>query len=134
MKPTFRCATRKAIDELAVELNLPNDPTMQDWSYEVSNPNDIDKYISHYNLTTNDDNKFVLMEMILQAIVYQSEEQQLLICWEKVKPILTDDFKIHEYTVHYWKDLAHNNFENCKTLSPLLRQLWKTKTSDDGII
>ena len=134
MEPAFRCGNRKAIDELAVELNLPNDLAMQDWSYEVANPNDIDKYISHYNLTTNDDKKNVLIEMILQSIVDQSNEQQLLICWEKVKPILTDDFKIHEFTIHYWKDLTDDNFENCKTLSPLLKQLWKTKTSDDGII
>ncbi len=134
MKPTFRCGTIKAIEELAEELNLPNDLTMQDWSYEVSNPNDIDKYIYHYSLTTDDDKKFVLIEMILQAIVDQSDEQQLLLCWEKVKPILTDDFKIHEFTIHYWKDLTDGNFENCKTLSPLLRQIWKTKTSDNEII
>ncbi|MFM9948049.1 MAG: hypothetical protein ACKV1O_08940 [Saprospiraceae bacterium] len=134
MKPTFRCGTKKAIDELAEELNLPNDLNMQDWSYEVSNPNDIDKYISHYYLTADDDKKFVLMEMILQAIVDQSDVQQLLICWKKVNPILTDNFKIHEFTVHYWKDLTDDNFDNCKILSPLLRQLWKTKTSDCGII
>ena len=34
MEPTFRCGTRKAIDALVEELNLPNDLTMQDWSYE----------------------------------------------------------------------------------------------------
>lgn len=134
MKPTFRCATRKVIDLLAVELNLPTDPNMQDWAYEVSNPNDIDKYICHYNLTIDDDKKFVLVEMILQAIVDQPDEQQLLIYFEKVKPILTDDFKIHEFTIHYWKVLTHENFENCKTLSLLLTQLWKTKTSEDEII
>jgi uncharacterized protein YktB (UPF0637 family) len=134
MEPTFRCGTRKAVDELAEELNLPNNLAMQDWSYEVANPNDFYKYISHYYLTKDDDKKFVLIEMILQAIVDQSDEQQLLICWEKVKPILTDDFKIHEFTIHYWKDLTDDNFENYKTLGPLLKQLWKTKTSDDGII
>lgn len=133
MNPIFRCGTRKAIEELATELNLPNDLSMQDWSYEVSNPNDIDKYISHYFLTEDDDKKFVLMEMILQALVDQSYEQQILIYWDKIKPILTDNFNIHEFTVHYWKELTDNNFENCKTLTPLLRQLWKAKTSDFGI-
>jgi hypothetical protein len=134
MKPTFRCGTKKAIDEIAEELNLPNDLSIQDWSYEVSNPNDIDKYISHYYLMTDDDKKFVLIEMILQALVDQSDEQQLLICWKEVNPILANDFKIHEFTIHYWKDLTDDNFDNCKTLSPLLGQLWKMKTSDNGII
>jgi hypothetical protein len=134
MKPTFRCGTKKAIDALAGELNLPNDLTMLDWSYEVSNPNEIDKYISHYYLTTDDDKKFVLLEMILQALVDQSDEQQLMIYWKKIDPILTDNFNIHEFTVHYWKDLTDDNFENCKILRPLLRQLWITKTSDYGTI
>lgn len=133
MKPTFRCGTKKAIDELAEELNLPNDLTMQDWSYEVSNPNDIDKYISHYYMTTDDDKKFVLMEMILQALVDQPDEPQLMVCWKKVEPILTDNFNIHEFTVHYWKDLTDDNFDKCKILSPLLKQLWTTKTLDNGI-
>lgn len=127
MKPTFRGGTKKAIDELAEELKLPNDLTMQYWSYQVSDPNDLDKYISHYNLTTDDDKKFVLMEMILQAIVDQSNEEQVLRCWKKVYPILTDDFKIHEFTVYYWKELTEDNFDNCKILSPLLRQLWESK-------
>jgi len=133
MEPIFRCGTRKAIEQLAEELNLPNNLSMQDWSYEVANSNDIDKYISHYYLTADDDKRFVLMEMILQALVEQSDEQQLLIYWEKVKPILTDKFNIHEFTVHYWKELTDSNFENCKTLTPLLKELWKTKTSDYGI-
>ena len=134
MNPAFRCGAKKAIDELAEELNLPNDSAMQDWSYEVSNPNDVDKYISHYYLTTDDDKKFVLMEVIFQALIDQSDNQQLLIYWEKVCPILADNFNVHELTVHYWKDLTDDNFENCTTLSPLLRQLWKTKTSGYGII
>ena len=45
MEPTFRCGTRKAIDELAEELNLPNEKWMQDWPYEVVNASDIEKYI-----------------------------------------------------------------------------------------
>jgi hypothetical protein len=40
MEPTFRCGTRKAIDELAEELNLPNEKWMQDWPIEVMVPSD----------------------------------------------------------------------------------------------
>lgn len=129
MEPTFRFAQTNAIKELADELHLPYNTSMQDWSYEVSNPNDIDSYISHYQETTDDDKKFVLMEMILQAIVDQDTEEQLLFYWGKVSPILTDDFRIHEYTVYYWKKLTEIHFENCKTLSPLLRTIWTIKTS-----
>ncbi len=55
MEPPFRFGTSKAIEELAAELNLP--PNMEDWSYMVSKPNDIDKYISHYLLTVDEKKK-----------------------------------------------------------------------------
>jgi hypothetical protein len=130
MKPNFRCGTKRAIEELALELNLPYDSTMQDWSYEVSNPNDLYKYISHYSTINDDDKKFVLMEMILQALNDQFNEQQLLSGWEMVKPILVSDFNVHEYTISHWKDLIEENFDNCKVLSQLLKELWETRLLD----
>ena len=123
MEPTFRCGTKIAIEELAEELNLPHRPGIQDWSYEVSNADDIDRYITHYGLTTNEDKKFILMEMILQAIVDQSDEMQLMTYWLKIKPILIKDFSIHEFTIKYWKNLTKANFDNCKILGSLLRQI-----------
>jgi len=87
MEPTFRCGTRKAIDELAEELILPNDLTMQDWAYEIANPNDIDKYISHYGLTTDDDKKFVLMKIIIQATEEQNTEELFQKYCRTIKPI-----------------------------------------------
>lgn len=125
MVPSFRYATKNAIEELAEELDLPHHLGMQDWAYEVSNKYDIDKYISCYGLTTDEDKKFVLMEMILQAIVDQADEKQLMTYWLKVKPILIKDFAIHEFTINYWKNLTEVNFENCKILSPLLSQIGK---------
>lgn len=100
MNPEFRCGTRKAIEELAEELNLPNDWTMQDWSYEIANSNDIEKYISHYNDTTDNDKKFVLMEIIIQATSDQRNATDFFKYWEIIKPLLTKDFSIHQFTIH----------------------------------
>ena len=127
MEPAFRCGTRKAIDELAGELFLPNEMTMQDWSYEVANPDNIDKYISHYHLTTDDDKKFVLMEIIIQAV----EDQHTAVFFQKyceiIKPILENDFKLHEYTLHYWACLDNENHADCWKITPLIRQIWAHK-------
>lgn len=125
MEPTFRCGTRKAIDELAEELNLPNDLTMQDWSYEVANPNDIDKYISHYGLTTDDDKKFVLMEIIIQATEEQNKEELFQKYCETIKPILETDFKLHEFTIHYWACFDNEKLDDSWKIANLMRQLWK---------
>jgi hypothetical protein len=67
MNPKARYGTRKAIDELAKELNLPNEEWMQDWPIEVIKPSDIETYIEHYEKLTDEDKKFVLMEGILEA-------------------------------------------------------------------
>ncbi|MGB4775056.1 MAG: hypothetical protein WBP45_07790 [Daejeonella sp.] len=41
-EPKFKCGTKKAIKELASELNLPYDEYSQDWSYEIVKPEDIE--------------------------------------------------------------------------------------------
>ena len=127
MKSIFRCGTREAIAKLAEKLNLPNDFTMQDWSYTAGNPNDIEKYISHYDLTTDEDEKFVLMELIIQAIEDQEVQALFTKYWNLIKPVLEKDFDIHKYTIHYWSCFDSENMEDCWKVTPLMRQLWTEK-------
>ena len=95
MEPIFRCGTRKAIDELAEELKLPNEIWMQDWPYEVVIPEDVEKYIEHYEKLTDEDKKFVLMEGIIQATEDQETEVKFLKYWNRIKSLLENDFYIH---------------------------------------
>lgn len=124
MEPTFRCGTRKAIDELSEELNIPNDSSLQDWSYTEGKPDDIEKYISHYDLTKDDDKKFVLMELIIQATEDQNTEELFLKYCDRIKPILDTDFKLHEFTIHYWACFDNENLDDCWKIAILMRQLW----------
>lgn len=124
MEPTFRYGTRKAIDELSEELNIPLDSTMQDWSYTEGNPNDLKKYISHYTLTNDEDKKFVLMEFIIQATEDQETEELFLKYCDIIKQLLKTDFKLHEYTIHYWACFDSENIGNCWRITPLMRQIW----------
>jgi|GEM_PF-432832 len=127
MEPTFRCGTRKAIDELSEELQIPNDTSMQDWSYTEGNSDDIEKYISHYSLTTDDDKKFVLMEMIIQATEDQDTKKLFLKYCERIQPILETDFKLHEYTIHYWACFDNEDLDDCWKIAAFMRQLWTDK-------
>ncbi|MBP8034386.1 MAG: hypothetical protein KAZ71_07290 [Bacteroidia bacterium] len=126
MEPTFRCGTRKSIDELSKELNIPYDTSMQDWSYTEGKPEDIEKYIAHYNSTTDDDNKFVLMELIIQATDDQTEKPSFHKYWDIVKNILQKDFTIHEYTVYYWSCFDTQNIDDCWRISENMRELWNS--------
>ena len=125
IEPKFRCGTKKAKYELADELNLPIDSSTQDWSYTAGNPNDIKKYISHYNLTPDEDKKFVIMEIIIQATEDQREKANFQKYWDKIKTLLETDFSTHEYTIFYWSCFDEQNIENCWRISENMRELWK---------
>jgi predicted protein tyrosine phosphatase len=124
MEPTFRCGTRKAIDELSEELNIPYDSSMQDWSYTEGNPDDIEKYISHYWLTKDEDKRFILMEFIIQSTEDQNTKELFLKYCDKIKPILESDFKLQEYTIYYWACFDNKNIEDCWRITPFMRQIW----------
>lgn len=113
-----------AIEELAEELNISYDSSMQDWSYTQGHPNDIEKYLSHYILTVDDDKKFVLMEIIIQAIEDQPSEVKFLKYSEEAIQILQKDFKIHEYTIYYWANFDNDKLEHAWRIAPLMRHLW----------
>lgn len=125
MEPIFRCATRKAIDELAQELNLPNEEWMQDWPIEVTNPSDIDRYLDHYKTLTDDDKKFVLMEGIIDAMEYQPTEALFIKKCDKVKSLLEKDFQIHAYTIYYWACFDIENVEEWWKITPTMRKIWQ---------
>jgi hypothetical protein len=125
MKPNFRWSTTKAEEELAKELNLPYKIGMQDWTYEVANYTDIDKYINHYKKLKNEDKKFALMQTIIQATEDQITEETFVKHCNIIKPIITKDFSNHEYTVYYWSCFDNKNIADCWQITPFMRQLWE---------
>jgi len=126
-EPPFRCSTKKALDELAIELNLseknPNWDSMAGLSYPPGNPEDIEEYLDYYVQLEDDDKKFTLMEMILDSLAEQPNEDEFMEHWQKVKPILTKDYLIHEFTIHYWKDMTKQNFERSDIMTPVIQDL-----------
>lgn len=126
-EPAFRCGTKKAIDELAIELNLPNKSTMQDWSYEVANPDLFDVYLAHYLKTIDEDKKFVLMEILLQAVNNQVESNRFTDAWAKLEPVLRKDFRIHEFTIYYWSSLDTADNSNVWAITQKIREVWSTE-------
>ncbi len=128
-EPQFRCPTRKAIDELADELQLENHPGMQDWEWEVANPKDIEKYIAHYKSLTDSDKKFTLMEIIIMSIEDQELESSFTKYWNIVKVLLEKNFSIHQYSIFYWSTFENDDLNECWKVTPLMRNLWKDKNS-----
>jgi hypothetical protein len=124
-EPEIRFCTKASIEELAKELNLEYNPDdIQDWEYIAGNPKDIGLYISHYKTLVDDDKKFTLMEIIIQAATDQETPQQLKKYWNIIEPILKQNFLIHEYSVFYWCSLDNPNLDDCWDITPYMRNLW----------
>jgi hypothetical protein len=127
IEPKARYETRKAIDELAKDLNLPNEQWMQDWPYEIINSDDIEKYLDYYNITKDEDKKFILMKMLIQSIEEQPNEENFLHYWNMIKGLIEKDFFIHEYTVWEWclfEEVDEDNIGDAWKITPFLRELW----------
>lgn len=121
-KPRYR--TLKAIEELSKELNLRYERWMQDWPYEVAEAADIEKYIAHYRVTVDEDKKFVLMEAIIHATTDQRQKTDFEKYWNIIKPLLIDNFSIHEYSIFYWSCFELDDLADCFIITPNMRQLW----------
>ena len=125
----YRFSTQKALNELELELNLkennPNWEAMAGKSYTPGNPNDIEEYLEHYHKLKDDDKKFTLMEMILDSLADQPNEADFLKHWQKAKPKLITDYLIHEFTIHYWKDMTTEGFLRSNIMTPLIQDLIK---------
>jgi hypothetical protein len=128
-QPPYRFESIEAITALAHELKLPYTSGMQDWAYEVADSNLIDNYLKHYSKQTDDDKKFVLMQMIIQAVNDLEDTARMGRYWDQIKALLIKDWTVHEYTAYYWSCFEEDELSNCFALTPHMRQLWRESTT-----
>ena len=99
---------------------------MQDWPYEVADSKSIQKYLDYYSVVEDDDIKFTLMTMIIQAVNDQQSPEKLKFYWEKVVPFLTKNFNLHEWTIYYWSSIDVS-LENAWQITPYMRKVWRIR-------
>ena len=118
--------TRKAIEDLTRNLNLQYTLSdYQDWEFIVGKPENIEKYINYYTTEVDEDNKFAVMEIIIQATEDQTTENEFLKYLKIVRKLLKENFCLHEYSVFYWSCFENENIEDCWKVSPYMRDLWQ---------
>jgi len=122
-EPKFRCGTSKAINELVAQYNYPYSDWMQDWPYEIADPKQIDVYFQHYKEQTDNEKKFCLMEMLIQALDDIDNESEFSKKWTLLRKIIINDFEIHEYTIFYWSCFGLN-LDDCWRISSYMQELW----------
>ena len=115
-------------EELATLFNYTIEKHDQDWTYTIAEPERIDDYIQAYDsIITNEDTKFSLMEMIIQALEDQRSNELIKSKWPLVKNLLLKDVELHQYTIFYWGCWDKENIEDCWLVTPLFRALWLNK-------
>jgi hypothetical protein len=99
--PPQRWETTAARQQIASKLGLPYHDVMQDWPWEVASPDHLQDYLKLYT-SSSDDERVVLMEMMLQATTDQEEPVLLERAWYQVKKLLDQNPALHAWSVHYW--------------------------------
>lgn len=122
--PSFRCVTRAARQRLASLLRLPNTPGMQDWEWEVADPERIEEFLSLYEVGgLGEDERFALMEVLIQSFEDSARELTGDPGWERLLALLGRNLDVHRYSVWHWSAVEAAATEDVWRVSPFLRPL-----------
>jgi len=125
IEPECRHPTKAAIEKLAATFSLPNTPDMQDWEWEVADQGRIEEFLSEYkNGTLTDDEKFTLLEILLQSFEESELDLSANKFWKELLELIRTNYKLHEYTVWYWSAFESENEEEQWRITPFMRELY----------
>jgi hypothetical protein len=120
----WRFPTAAAVDALARRFALPNDPNMQDWPWEVADPERLDEFLAAYEGDElSDDERFVLMEMILQAFEDVGRSTGFDPRWLRTLEAIDRNIDLHAHSVWYWSMLETEDPEDQWLVTPFLRRI-----------
>ena len=122
----WRFPTRAAIDSLAKRFGLPNEPGMQDWEYEVADPDRLDEFIDAYdNGGLSDDERFTLMETILESFDELLGASGVLDPrWEQNLARLDRNIGLHAHSVWYWSCVGRDDPEEQFRITTSVRRIF----------
>ncbi len=119
----LRFQTTAAKVSLAARFGLPNGPRMQDWAWEVADPARIDEFLAAYeHEPLSDDERFCLMEILLQSFEDLGGAHELDARWKRVLALLDRRIDLHVASVWYWSRADESDGEDFE-VTPSLRAL-----------
>ena len=122
-KKYWRFPTKEAVDNLSKQLDLPNEPNMQDWEWEVADPNKIKLFFNHYfNGNLSEDEKFTLMEVLLQSFEESSINLDSSVEWKEIMISIEKSWPLHRYSVWYWSCWEENE-KDCWRISNFMKNI-----------
>ncbi len=130
-EPKERYWTRQSIEKLALKFSLPHNDNMQDWPYEISDPNRVEEFFDALkDYATDQDTQFTLMDLVLQSL----EESKIELFDSKIgfalQSYLKEHFETHAYQIWYWSAFD-NKLTDSWRISPFIRNIWNEMNSEE---
>jgi hypothetical protein len=120
----WRFPTAAAVDSLARRFGLPNDPSMQDWPWEVADAARLDEFLAAYESgDLSDDERFALMEIILQSFEDLAASTGFDARWDRALDTIDRNVDLHAQSVWYWSVLGNDDREEQWLVTPHLRSI-----------
>ncbi len=118
----YRFPTRAAIESLAERFGLENQPGMQDWEYEVADPERAREFaVAYKTAALTDDERFTLMEMILQSFEERPKALADDPAWLEVVRLIEKNIDLHISTVWYWASIG--DIDDAWRVTPFMRDI-----------
>jgi hypothetical protein len=123
--------TQAACQALAARFDLPYSVAMQDWEWEVADPDRFEEFLKAYTPELPVDQRLALMEILLQCAEDSDSEAKLVTCWQRIKPLLAENFNLHAQTIEYWSCLKAEQPDEMWRISILMRQVESQTAADN---
>ena len=108
---------------------MPNSQGMQDWEYEVADPERVLEFLAAYDIEDlSDDERFCLMEIVIQSFEELEDERLRKGVWPQIEAILRQNFGLHAHTVWYWA-CFENPLEDYWSVTPQMRLIYQQECS-----
>ena len=120
----WRFPTADAIKNLASRFDLPTGDDMQDWAWEVADPDRIDEFLDAYhNEHLTDDERFTLMETIIQSFADMEAEMTQHGRWPQFLSTIEGNIDLHIYSLWYWSRTGDELGGDQWLVTPFLRSI-----------
>ena len=133
MAETALYPTTPARQALAMRFGLPYHDAMQDWEWEVANADHFDQYLAAYTLAMPIDQRFSLMEMLVQSVEDSLDESVFNVRWARIRSLLVNHSALHAQTIAYWARSNESDLEQAFRVSRPMRELLRLNTFGGGL-
>lgn len=137
--PAERHPTQHARAELSRQFGFVDIPDIQDWERFFADATRIAEFLGHYSTIDDQDEKFLLMELILASASDCEAEFFITKNWKIIERILVEYSDIHGWSTWYWacvdeeSRIPYNDFIVSPYLQSVLFQTAGISASNDTI-